>query len=585
MKKFTFNYLVSFVIAVGFLASCSGLDKMAERAKELANNVTPNPLEMHAEKVPVKIAGTIPPKYFDKKAILVVTPVLKYSGGEYALNTYTLQGEKVEDNNPAIPYDTGGPFSFTDTIPYTDAMRISTLELRLQASRGNDKADEIIVEVAKGINVTPRLIKYASLIDGPKFIDLPVTMESKMTDLQQAVILYLLQKTDIRGTELKKEEVKKIIDLLNNTTDDAEKKLVNVEIASYASPDGPEDLNQKMVDGRGKSAQDYVTKSVKKAKNAAVKAPDFIVKATTPSEDWEGFKAEVEASNVQDKELILRVLQMYSDPVVREREIKNIAQAYDALKTDILPSLRRSVIKANYETKVKTNEEMLSMAATDEINNLKLNELLYAASITQDAALKTKIYNRALVVEPNCFVAFNNRGVIKGLAGDVAGAKADFESANSLKANEGSILYNIGACAFTQGDLTSAQKYFADAKAAGCKSAFIGYYLGVVNVTEGKYAEAVSNFGSDNTFGKALAQTLNKDNAGAESTLAAMGEKENGWFYYLKAIVAAKGSKDDAVFENLRSAVSKAADTKDYAKGDVEFIKYWENETFKTIVQ
>jgi outer membrane protein OmpA-like peptidoglycan-associated protein len=585
MKKVTFNYLVSFVIAVAFLASCSGLDKMADRAKELSNNVTPNPLEMHAEKVSVKIAGTIPPKYFDKKAILVVTPVLKYATGEYALKTHTLQGEKVEDNNPVIPYETGGDFNYSDEIPYTDDMRVSTLELRMNASRGDDQADLITVEVAKGINVTPRLVKYALEVDGAKFVEIPVSIDAKVTEFQEAIINYMLQKSDLRPSETKKEELKKLIELLNNTPDTAEKALVNVEISSYASPDGPEDLNQKLVDGRGKTAQDYVVKSTKKAKSTNVKSPDFLVKATTPSEDWEGFKKEVEMSDVQDKELILRVLQMYTDPVVREREIKNISQAYTQLKDKVLPQLRRSVIKANYETKVKTDEEMLALAATDEINKLKLNELLYAASKTDDAALKTKIYNQAIAVEPNCFRAFNNLGVVKGKAGDIAGAKADFEKANELKAGNPAVLYNLGACAFANGDLATADKFFADAKAAGCQSPYLGYSLGIINIINGQYPEAVSNFGGENTFGKALALTLNKQNSNAESTLNGMGEKESGWFYYLKAIVAAKDSKDDALFENLRSAISKTPETKAYAKGDVEFVKYWENETFKTLVQ
>ena len=586
MKKFKFNYLVSIVTAVVFLSSCGGLKKMADKATDLKNNVTPNPLEMHAEKVPVTIAGTIPPKYFDKKAILVVTPVLKYGTAEYALKTQTLQGEKVKDNNPVISYKQGGSFNYTDVIPYADAMRVSELELRMKASKGDDKADIITVVVAKGINATPRLVKYGAEIDGVKFVEIPVTMDAKMTDLQSAVILYLMQKSDIRNTELKKEEVTKLVDLLTNTTDNSEKALVGVEIASYASPDGPEDLNQKLVDGRGKSAQDFLTKSLKKAKGSKAKDPKFVSKATTPAEDWDGFKKEVEASNVADKEMILRVLTMYSDPIVREREIKNIAEAYTALKSDILPKLRRSVIKANYESKVQTNEELLQYAAKDSsLKTLKLPELLYAASLTKDAALKEKVYNQALTIEPNNYIALNNLGVVQGTNGNIDAAKASFEKANSSQANNGAILNNLGAVAFTQGNLEQAEKYFADAKAAGCQAPQLGYSMGVINIIKGKYPEAIQNFGSENSFNKALAQTLNKQNAEGESTLAAMGEKESGWFYYLKAITAAKQAKDAGVFENLKTAVGKKADIKAYAKGDVEFIKYWDNETFKTIVQ
>jgi len=585
MKKVTFNYLVLFVAAVAFLSSCSGLKKMADKASELKNNVTPNPLEMHAEKVPVKIAGTIPPKYFDKKAILVVTPVLKYNTGEYTLKTQTLQGEKVEDNNPVISYDNGGSFDYNDTIPYVDDMRVSELELRMKGSRGDEEADIINVIVAKGVNVTPRLVKYASEIDGVKFVEIPVAMDSKISDLQKAVILYNLQKSDLKPSELKKDEVKALVELLTKTTDEDEKELVNVEIASYASPDGPEDLNAKLVEGRGKSAKGFIEKSLKKAESEATKNPDFVVTETTPDEDWDGFKKEVEASEVQDKELILRVLSMYSDPEVREKEIKNISEAYTALKTDILPQLRRSVIKANYQSKVKSNEELLSMVADSNITKLQLKELLYAATLTDDASLKENIYNQALAVEPNCFTAYNNLGVVKGNAGDIDAAKAAFEKANEIKSDNPAVLHNLGAVAFAQGNLEEAEKYFTEAKAAGCKSPHLGYNMGIINIIKGQYPEAVQNFGSENSFGKALAQTLNKQDADAEATLNAMGEKDSGWFYYLKAIDAAKQSKDDAVFENLRTAIEKTAEIKTYAKDDVEFIKYFENETFKTIVQ
>ena len=267
---------------------------MADKANEMDKKVTPNPLEMHAEKVPVKVEGTIPAKYFDKKAILVITPVLKYNTGEYTLKTYTLQGEKVEDNNPVISYKEGGPFSFGDTIPYVDDMRVSTLELRMKGSRGDEQADIITLEVAKGVNATPRLVKHASEVDGVKFVEIPVTMDAKISDLQTAIILYDLQKSNLKKGETKKEEVLKLLELLTTTTDEDDNELVNVEIASYASPDGPEDLNAKLVEDRGKTAQGYIEKSLKKAEASKTKEADFIVKETTPTEDWDGFKKEVE---------------------------------------------------------------------------------------------------------------------------------------------------------------------------------------------------------------------------------------------------------------------------------------------------
>ncbi len=588
MKKVTIYSFVSLIAALFLLNSCGGVDKMAEKAKDIKYTVNPSPLEMHAGKVAVDIKGTVPPKYFDKKALLVSTPVLKYATGETEMKSKTLQGEKYEDNNEVISWTEGGSFSYQDTLDYTDDMRIADLEIRAVASKGKDQADLVSVKIADGIIVTPLLVTQGLGVDNngmARFVEIPKKMPAKISDLQQAVILYVIQRSDLRTSEAKKAEVKKLLELLTTTTDESETQLVNVEIASYASPDGPEDLNAKLVDGRGNTAQKFVSKSLKKAKSSVVKGPNFIVRETTPTEDWDGFKKEVENSNVQDKDLILRVLSMYSDPEVREREIKNISEAYTQLKEDILPQLRRSVIKANYETKVKTDDELKALFSNPD--TLKLSELLYSASsLTTDLAVKESLYKAALNKEPNCYTAHNNLGTVYAAQGKLDMAKAEFEKANELKTDLPPVLNNLGAVALTNGNIDEAKKYFADAKAAGCKHPALGYNMGVINIKEAKYGEAVQNFGSENTFNKALAQLLNKDFSGAESTLNAMGENDNGWFYYLKAIVAAKQSKDDAVFANLGTALQKGpSEIKPYAQGDREFIKYFENETFKALFQ
>ncbi len=578
MKKVTFNSLVSLAVAILLLSSCGGLDKMADKAKDIKYTVTPNPLEMHAGKVAVDIKGTIPPKYFDKKALLVVTPALKYATGEKLLKSETLQGEKFEGNNKAISWKEGGKFSYVDTIPYIDDMRISDLEFRANASKGDENQDLITMKLADGIIVTPLLVDETA-----KFVEIPVTMDAKIADLETAVILYTIQNSNIRSSELREDDVKKLIELLTSTTDESDNELVNVEISSYASPDGPEDLNAKLVEGRGKSAQNYITKSLKKSKATVTKDADFVVKATTPTEDWEGFKKEIEGSSVQDKDLILRVLSMYSDPEVREREIKNISEAYTALKDDILPQLRRSVIKANYQSKVKTDEELLALASNPD--TLKLKELVYTATLTEDLAVKESLYKMAISKHNDCYVANNNLGVVYAAQNKMADAKSAFERANEIKANLAPVLANLGAIALTNGNIDEANKYFADAKSAGCKSSHLGYNMGIINIKDGLYTEAIQNFGGENSFNKALAQTLAKQNAEAEATLNGLGETDNGWFYYLKAIVAAKQSKDDAVFSNLGTAISKTSEIKAYAKDDREFLKYFENETFKALFQ
>ena len=274
---------------------------------------------------------------------------------------------------------------------------------------------------------------------------------------------------------------------------------------------------------------------------------------------------------------------MYSDPEVREREIKNISEAYTALKDDILPQLRRSVIKANYQSKVKTDEELLALASNPD--TLKLKELVYTATLTEDIAVKEALYKTAINKHNDCYVANNNLGVVYAAQNKMAEAKAAFERANEIKANFAPVLANLGAIALTNGNVEEANKYFADAKAAGCQSPNLPYNLGIINIQDGLYTEAVQNFGSENSFNKALAQTLAKQNAEAEATLNGIGETDNAWVDYLKAIVAAKQSKDDEVFSNLGTAISKDAEIKAYAQGDREFIKYFENETFKALFQ
>ncbi len=586
MKRFRFSYLLVFVAAVAFLGSCNGLKKMVDKADQLKNTVMPNPLEMHAEKVKVKVEGKIPPKYFDKKAILVVTPVLKYGDKEHTLETYTLQGEKVKDNNDkVISYKEGGSFSYDDEFDYADDMRVSELELRFQASRGDEKAKVVTIPIAKGVNATPRLVRHASKVDGMQLIEIPVKQDERITSLQKAVILYDLQKSNLKRNQAKKEDVQKLIEFLTSTQDDSDTELLNVEIASYASPDGPEDLNADLVTGRGNTAQSFVQKKIKKAVSSKVREANFVVKETTPIEDWEGFKKEVEASNVRDKELILRVLSMYSDPAVREREIKNISEAYTSLKSEILPKLRRSEIKANYQSKVKTDAELTAIANSGNISTLNTKELLYTATIVEDAALKEKLYRQAISTHADCYVAYNNIGVIKGQAGDVDAAKANFEKAQTIKADAPAVLNNLGAVAFAEGNYAEAERYFTEAKANNCKSPKLGYNMGLIDIMKGEYLQAVQHFGAEKSYGKGLAQTLNKDNANAEATLNSVGEKKCAWFYYLKAVVAAKQDKKETVYTNLSKAADKYPAIKGYAKGDVEFVKLWEDEKFKSIVE
>ncbi len=594
MRKSTFSYLVVLLAATLFMASCQSLKKMLDRANEVKYTVTPKVLEMHGERVAVTINGTFPAKFFIKKATLVITPTLKTDDGskEKTYKSYTLQGESVQDNNKVIPFEAGGSFSFTDTIAYEEIYRMSDLELRIKASAGGTSANMASIKVADGIITTPRLAQYALAVDNAnldgtgynaasklgKLKTATVTVDAVQTISQDATIFFDLQQANVKKGETDKEQVKKLVESIKTLSVDAEKKFSGVKISSYASPDGPEKMNADLVKSRGKNANDYLTKELKKQKVEAIKTANFITAQTTPNEDWEGFQKQTQASSMKDKDLVLRVLSMYSDPIVREKEIKNIAQAYTDLKKQVLPQLRRSEIKISYETKQKTDAEMVSLASSNP-DQLKMKELFHAAEVA-DQSKKIEIYKTYTSKYPNEWNGFNNLGVEYAKQNNLADAKALFEKAKALDPQNAMVLSNLGITCYAKGDTKEAEPYLAQAKTEEANN-----ILGFIKLKEGKYREALVAYGATPSYGKALAQTLSGDNASAISTLKSVGEKNVGWFAYLKAVTAAKAGQDDECFKSLKAAVKIDATLKDYAKKDMEFGKYMENDTFKAIMQ
>ncbi len=588
MKKLTFNYLVFFLVVSVVLSSCGGLQQMADRANEVKYNVTPKVLEMHAEQVPLKITGTFPAKYFDKKAVLVITPILKYEGGEKVYKSITVIGESVNDNVTKIPYATGGSIKIEDTIPYIDAMRISELELRIGASSGDKKAPFVNRSIAIGVITTPRLVTKGLMIDSKgtgigQTIMATITLPTQSFDQSSAMIYYALQKYNLSRKEMSKEEITKLLELIKANDNDAEKELTSLEIASYASPDGPEDMNQKLVVNRGNTAKKFITKELKKAKISKLDDANFITTTTTPDEDWEGFKNIVQGSSMADKDLILRVLSMYQDPVVREREIKNIAEAYVGLKGDVLPKLRRSVLKVNFKSKTKTESEIRALAESNP-KSLSNAELLYAATLTGDMQKKASLYREAYTLY-NSWEAHNNFACTQIAQGMYVNADGPLNRALMLGGNEGMIYNNLGVAAMAAGNEAKAIEYFDKAKAAGCTNSALGYNLGIINIKKAEYADAVTNFGATASFNKALAQLLNGDASAAESTMNGLGECKDGAFYYLKAIIAARLDKQADVISNLKTTIEKDGSYKAYALADREFHKLAGNALFTALLK
>jgi tetratricopeptide (TPR) repeat protein len=574
MKNAKLNYLTITVIAAFVLSSCAGLTKMRDNQSTVGYKVTPDPLQTHAGVVKMNVEVKYPEKYFNKKAVVVATPILKYEGGQTEFAPTTLQGEKVEANNKVIAW-TGGTFTSAGQIDFKPEMMKSEVIVKFSAQiKDKTPVEYESVKIADGVVATPTLVKV-----DPQTITMADKYVRVIPETYSADIHYVISQADVRKAELKAEDVKAFEEKIVAAKATPNKQIKGAKISAYASPDGPDDENAKLADKRESSAQKYLGKAFKDNKITEAEAATFLTMMSTP-EDWEGFKALLDKSAIQDKELILRVLSMYSDPVVREKEIKNIAKAYTELAKDILPQLRRSVMSVDVDVIGRNDEEILQTALSTP-DSLGLEEILRAGSLTKDANQKVAIYTVATKNFPTCVRAKNNLGDAYIQLGKVDDAKASFEAAKA-GADLPVFKANLGAVALTQGDLKTAEELLTASISAGDA---VSYNLGIIKIKQGDYAAAVNYFGNKASFNAALAQLLNGTNDKAMATLGSLGDVKDGWVYYLKAVASARGGNADGVIANLRTAISLDASIKAYAQKDAEFLKFATNDTFKQVIQ
>lgn len=570
MKKIKSYFIL--ILAAGVISGCSGLNKMKKEAGDIKYEVTPKVLETHGGMVNVTIKGTFPEKYFNKKALLEAAPVLTYAGGETAFDkVQVLQGEKVQANNKVITY-TGGDFTYTSTIPYKEAMKVSELVLRTKASLGNKSLDFDPIKLADGVIATSTLFNAHAKPIMMKDNWVRIVPESQMADIH-----YLINQADIRNTELKAEDLKLLKEYVSQVSTDPDRQLKNLVVSSYASPDGGLDLNEKLSGKRGTSADKYIKRELKKIE--ATKAEGFFQSLTTP-EDWEGFKTEVENSSIEDKALILRVLSMYSDPEVREKEIKNMSAAYEALKTDILPRLRRSKMIANVDKIGRSDDQILAQIKSDP-KALGIEEMLYAATLTKDANEKLQFYKIAAENFPKCIRAHNNVGYVLLGMGKNDEAMAAFEKAKAIQNND-VVKNNIGFVHLVKGEMAKAEEVFNSMSAATPESK---WGLGVIAITKGEYDKAVNFFGNEPCYNHALALYLKGDVNKAKAMLDGMKETCMGRVPYLKAIIGSRTDDKNYMLNGLREAFKLNPDLKAYAKTDYEFAKFFADDAFKGLVQ
>ena len=552
MKKL---YLPLVALMVLALSSCG---KMGELSSDYFTT-NPEVLEAVAGKVPVTINGKFPEGYFKKNATVEVTPVLRWNGGEAKGQPAFFQGEKVEGNGQTISYKAGGNYTMKASFDYVPEMAKSELYLDFKITRGSKTYTIPSVKVADGVIATSELPTAAS--SNASYAE--DAYQRIIKQAQEANIMFLIQQANLRNNQLNSAEMKEFHKKVAEVNADTKNfKLNNIEVSAYASPDGGVKLNTGLAENREKNAEKYLNRQLKKAKI------DTNVDAKYTAQDWEGFQELVSKSNLQDKDLILRVLSMYQDPEQRENEIKNISSVYKTLADEILPQLRRARLTANYDIIGRSDEEINEAFDTD-AKVLSVEELLYAATLTNDKARQEAIFNKTTQLFPNDFRAYNNLGEMAFAAGDVAKAESYFKQAAAKNANAPEVNANLGLCELVKNNVASAETYLG--KATGANAA--NEALGNLYIKQGQYQRAVNAFGDAKTNSAAQAQILAKDYNKAKATLQAIKDKD-AMTDYLMAIVGARTNNESLVSSSIKSAIAKDPTMAAKAANDREFAKF-----------
>jgi len=558
MKKQTITGLAFIVAAGTILSSCDLL-------KDLQYEVSPKTLEMHGDSVRVKVDVAFPEKGIKKKASVEITPML----GTTALKSIVMQGEKATGNGSVIQYKPGGSISYTDVVAYTPEMEDANLVITGNVSKGGKVKTAVPeTEIAEGTIITPLLVNK----------DFKVIMEKdnfkRVTEKGYSVqINFDKGKSVVKSSELKDQDIADFKVWLEAAQSNPKIDLKGYTIVGYASPEGEEDKNNTLSTDRSEAAKEAVLKLAKAAKNE--KSLTEIYNLLGKGEDYEGFKLELEKSdmNNDEKQLIIRVLEMHKDPATREAEMRNMGKTFTYLDKNVFTKLRRSEISVTYDKTGYTDEELKALSVSNP-DTLTLEELLFTATLTTDLNEKLRIYEVAEKNFPTDHRAINNAGAVLYMQNKLDEAKSKFEKSNEV--SESTVATNnLGAIEGMKGNRNAAKELLEGAKDAGTE---VSYNLGILNILDGVYNEAVANFGSYDTFNKALAQLLSATEAGADiATLNASEDSDSAQGYYLRAIISTKQGDVDGTVENLKKSFAKDASFKEKAAKDKEFLRFKDN--------
>jgi len=567
--------IVSAIVLV-VVTACNPLNKMNKKHGLVKYTLAPTPLELHNDSVTINVSGRYPEKFFNKKAVATVKPVMKDATTGTVVKEFDsikLIGESAEGEGQKISW-AGGSFNVTKTVPYTSSMENVILEVVVEgAYKTKTKAFEP-VEIGKGTVTTPLWVQSdeKAILGADNFTKTSPRSVS-------AEINYAIQTSFVRPEELRQEDMQAVEAFIQKGVE-FEYTYKNVSITSYASPDGETSLNDNLAGDRANSAASAIKALFSKKKVEAGKE-DALYTKSPKGEDWAGFKTKVQASEIADKDQIIRIVGMYNNDKEREEAIKNLAAVYTELAEKVLPPLRRSVITISAEEEAKTNEELMELVKSNP-SELTIEEILYTATLYNDLNEKLSVYKTAAQVHAGDWRGHNNVGYILVMQNKISEAKAEFDKALNADNTSKVVMNNLGVIARLMGDKDKAMDYYEKAKGAGKE---VNYNIGILNIMGAKYDDAVSNMSGYNTFNNGLAQLLNGNTDGALNTVEASDDKATAAGYYLKAIIGARTKNMDMMKNNLKAAVEKDSTLKAKAKKDAEFLDYRTDSGFTSIVE
>ncbi|WP_370455816.1 tetratricopeptide repeat protein [uncultured Muribaculum sp.] len=554
------NSKFCYALILGSALVFTGCGKKMNQFRADYFSVNPNPLEVVGEKVPATVTGKIPGKFFVKNAEVTVTPYLEFNGTEIASTPYTFQGEKVRGNNPVISYDGGGTVTIPVSYNYNPEMIKSNLSLAFTVRQGGKQYALPRVKVADGVVATAALADAATV--SPAIA--PDKFQRIINEKFDADIKFLINQANIRDGQLRTAEMNNFHQEIAEANEDNRREIKEINITSYASPDGGVELNTRLAENREKNTKSYVQNKLKKDN---ISEFGELTANFTP-QDWEGFQRLVAASNIQDKELILSVLSMYKDPEQREREIRNLSSVFDQLAEEILPQLRYSRITASIDVIGKSDEEIMNIYSLNP-KALSVDEILYAATLTDNNDKRLQIYDTAIELYPKDYRAYNNLGMCQYIDQDYEAAEANFAQAARLAPESGEAQMNLGLVSLLNKNYKEATAKFGNA--AGVPA--LGDALGVYYMKQGDYNSAIRAFGDSKTNNAALAQILNKDYSKAKNTLSGVVHP-NATTFYITAILGARTNNEKMVMNNLRQAIKLDNTLAAKAQNDLEFAKF-----------